>query len=63
MRAICNPFHNDEQPQHLRWLITTCVAAIAGSVVIATVLSGVFCYGSGISQLGRQFAAKVSTIG
>jgi murein DD-endopeptidase MepM/ murein hydrolase activator NlpD len=37
-----NPFHDDEQPQHHRWLITTCVAGMAGSVVIGTVLLGVF---------------------
>jgi murein DD-endopeptidase MepM/ murein hydrolase activator NlpD len=37
-----NPFHDDEQPQHHRWLITTCVAGMAGSLVIGTVLLGVF---------------------
>ena len=37
-----NPFHDDEQPQHHRWLITTCVAGVAGSLVIGTVLLGVF---------------------
>ena len=37
-----NPFHDDEQPQHHRWLITTCVAGMVGSLVIGTVLLGVF---------------------
>jgi murein DD-endopeptidase MepM/ murein hydrolase activator NlpD len=37
-----NPFHEDEQPQHHRWLITTCVAGMVGSLVIGTVLLGVF---------------------
>jgi murein DD-endopeptidase MepM/ murein hydrolase activator NlpD len=37
-----NPFHDDEQPQHHRWLITTCVAGMAGSLIIGTILLGVF---------------------
>ena len=50
-----NPFHDDEQPQHHRWLITTCVAGMAGSVVIGTVLLGVF--GSADSAGGNTLAS------
>jgi murein DD-endopeptidase MepM/ murein hydrolase activator NlpD len=36
-----NPFL-DEEPRQYRWLITTCVAGVAGSLAIGTVLVGLF---------------------
>jgi murein DD-endopeptidase MepM/ murein hydrolase activator NlpD len=35
-----NPFGNNEEPTHNRWMLTTCVAGIAGSVVIGSALLG-----------------------
>ena len=59
-----NPFHDDVRPQHHRWLITTCVAGMAGSVVIGTVLLGVFgtsdsrwAGGLGLGRWRRDLAA------
>lgn len=36
-----DPFHHEE-PRHNRWLLTTCVAGVAGSLVIASALLGIF---------------------
>lgn len=36
-----NPFHND-QPHKSRWLLTTCVAGVAGGLVIGGALLGTF---------------------
>jgi len=35
-----NPFSNTEEPSHNRWMLTTCVAGIAGSLVIGSALLG-----------------------
>ena len=38
--AAADPF--DVEPVHHRWLLTTCVAGIAGSLVIGTAVLGIF---------------------
>ena len=40
MDAAADPF--DVEPVHHRWLLTTCVAGIAGSLVIGTAVLGIF---------------------
>jgi murein DD-endopeptidase MepM/ murein hydrolase activator NlpD len=35
-----NPFGNSDEPTHNRWMLTTCVAGIAGSLVIGSALVG-----------------------
>ena len=46
-----DPFHHEE-PRHNRWLLTTCVAGVAGSLVIASTLLGIF--GDEPSLTGKQ---------
>ena len=50
-----DPFHHDE-PRHNRWLLTTCVAGIAGSLVIASALLGIF----GEESSGNRTLASVN---
>ncbi len=45
-----NPFHN-EQPHKSRWLLTTCVAGIAGGLVIGGALLGTFGLNSTLAGL------------
>ena len=40
MEAAADPF--EVEPAHHRWLLTTCVAGIAGSLVIGTAVLGIF---------------------
>lgn len=47
-----NPFHND-QPHKSRWLLTTCVAGIAGGLVIGGALLGTFGLNSTLAGLTR----------
>jgi murein DD-endopeptidase MepM/ murein hydrolase activator NlpD len=35
-----NPFGNSDEPTHNRWMLTTCVAGVAGSLVIGSALLG-----------------------
>ena len=35
-----NPFSSADEPSHNRWMLTTCVAGIAGSMVIGSALLG-----------------------
>jgi murein DD-endopeptidase MepM/ murein hydrolase activator NlpD len=42
-----DPF--DEEPQHARWLLTTCIAAAAGTVLVGGALVGLFNNHSGTS--------------
>lgn len=35
-----NPFGSSDEPSHNRWMLTTCVAGIAGSIVIGSALLG-----------------------
>lgn len=50
-----DPFHHEE-PRHNRWLLTTCVAGIAGSLVIASALLGIF----GETSTGNRTLASVN---
>ena len=45
-----NPFHND-QPHKSRWLLTTCIAGVAGGLVIGGALLGTFGLDSTLSGL------------
>ena len=47
-----NPFNND-QPHKTRWLLTTCVAGIAGGLVIGGALLGTFGLNSTLAGLTR----------
>jgi hypothetical protein len=35
-----NPFNTGDEPSHNRWMLTTCVAGMAGSLVIGSALLG-----------------------
>lgn len=50
-----DPFHHEE-PRHNRWLLTTCVAGVAGSLVIASALLGIF----GEDTTGNRTLASVN---
>jgi len=50
-----HPF--DVEPVHHRWLLTTCVAGIAGSLVIGSAVLGIF----GENAVPRDANASVST--
>ena len=53
-----DPFHHEE-PRHNRWLLTTCVAGVAGSLVIASTLLGIF--GEEPSASGKLSALDPAT--
>jgi murein DD-endopeptidase MepM/ murein hydrolase activator NlpD len=48
-----DPF-DDEQPHKSRWLVTTCVAGIAGGLVIGGALFGTFGLDQSFGSLGRR---------
>jgi murein DD-endopeptidase MepM/ murein hydrolase activator NlpD len=50
-----DPFHHEE-PRQNRWLLTTCVAGVAGSLVIASALLGIF----GDESTGNRTLASVN---
>jgi murein DD-endopeptidase MepM/ murein hydrolase activator NlpD len=51
-----DPF--DEEPQHARWLLTTCIAAAAGTVLVGGTLIGLF---NGHRDTGSALASLQST--
>ncbi|MFO1089358.1 MAG: M23 family metallopeptidase [Hyphomicrobiales bacterium] len=50
-----NPFHEEDQPRQRKWLVTTCVAGVAGSLAIGTILVGLF----GTAETSGQALASV----
>ncbi len=52
-----NPFY-DEEPQHHRWLITTCVAGAAGSLMIGAAVLGLF---GGERMAGKTSPASLAS--
>ena len=52
-----DPF--DEEPQHARWLLTTCIAAAAGTVLVGGTLVGLF---NGHSGTSSAFASLPSSL-
>ena len=54
-----NPFNN-EHTHKARWLITTCIAGVAGGLVIGGALLGTFGLNSTLAEL-TQAAASCST--